>query len=125
VGLAEVCDQYLATNQHQKPKTRERKELVIRRMKEDWPSGGQTQIVKIKPSQCDQWLSRYKLGPVSRNQHIRVAKAVFGMAVRDRIIPKSPAEHLKGSKIPRPLRITPTWGQWEAEFLRLSQVDWN
>jgi hypothetical protein len=59
-------------------------------MKKDWPSGGQTQVAKIKPSQCDLWLLHYKLGPVSRNLHIRCAKAVFAMAMRDRIIAISP-----------------------------------
>src|SRR5437016_1575060 len=88
--LAELCDRYLATAQHQKPKTVERKALIVRRMKEGWPSGSRTQVAKIKPSQCDLWLSRYKLGPVSRNLHIRCAKAVFATAVRDRIIATSP-----------------------------------
>jgi integrase len=111
--LAELCDRYLATVQHQKPKTVERKTLIVRRMKEGWPSGGLTQVVKIKPSQCDLWLSRYKLGPVSRNLHIRCAKAVFAMAVRDGLIATSPAAHLKSSKLPSPIRLTPTFEQFQ------------
>jgi hypothetical protein len=56
--LAELCDRYLATVQHQKPKTVERKTLIVRRMKQGWPSGALTQVAKIKPSECDLWLSR-------------------------------------------------------------------
>jgi integrase len=112
--LAELCDRYLATVQHQKPKTLERKALIVRRMKEGWPSGSLTQVAKIKPSQCDLWLSRYKLGPVSRNQHIRCAKAIFATAVRDRVIATSPAEYLKRSKLPSPIRVTPTFEQFKA-----------
>jgi integrase len=112
--LAELCDRYLATVQHQKPKTVERKTLIVRRMKQGWPSGALTQVAKIKPSQCDLWLSRYKLGPVSRNLHIRCAKAVFAMAVRDGIIASSPAENLKRSKLPNPIRLTPTYEQFKA-----------
>jgi integrase len=82
-------------------------------MKGGWPSGGLTQVVKIKPSQCDLWLSRYKLGPVSRNLHIRCAKAVFAMAVRDGLIATSPAAHLKSSKLPSPIRLTPTFEQFQ------------
>ena len=37
--LAELCDRYGATIQHQKPKTIERKELIIRRIKKHWPTG--------------------------------------------------------------------------------------
>ena len=112
--LAELCGRYLETVRHQKPKTVERKSLIVRRMKEDWPTGSLTQVSKIKPSECELWLSRYGFGPVSRNMHIRCAKAVFAMAVHDRIIASSPAEYLKRSKLPSPIRLTPTFEQFKA-----------
>src|SRR5947207_4328987 len=68
--LAELCDRYLKTIQHQKPKTVERKELIVRRIKDDWPTGKLTRVSKIKPSDVDLWLSRYAFGPVSRNFHL-------------------------------------------------------
>ena len=37
--LAELCDRYSATIQHQKPKTIERKLLIVRRIKSHWPTG--------------------------------------------------------------------------------------
>jgi integrase len=109
-----LCDRYFETVRHQKPKTVERKSLIVRRIKDDWPTGSLTQVSKIKPSDCDLWLSRYKFGPVSRNMHIRCLKAIFAMALRDRVITASPAEPLKGSKLPRPIRITPTFDQFKA-----------
>ena len=112
--LAELCDRYLETVQHQKPKTVERKSLIVRRIKDDWPTGGLTQVSKIKPSDCDLWLSRYEFGPVSRNMHIRCAKAIFATAVHDRVIATSPAEYLKRSKLPSPIRVTPTFEQFKA-----------
>src|SRR5438552_3475938 len=48
--LAELCDRYAATIQHLKPKTIERKALIVRRVKSDWPSGRLTQVTKVKPS---------------------------------------------------------------------------
>src|SRR6187200_1371632 len=48
--LAELCDGYAARIQHQKPKTIERKELIIRRIKKHWPTGKLTQVTKVKPS---------------------------------------------------------------------------
>src|SRR5947209_7970813 len=53
--LRQLCDRYLETVQHQKPKTIAEKALVIRRMKDDWPGGAQTQISKIKPSDVEVW----------------------------------------------------------------------
>ena len=56
--LAELCDRYLKTVQHQKPKTVERKTFIVGRIKTDWPTGKLTQVGKIKPSDVDLWLSR-------------------------------------------------------------------
>jgi hypothetical protein len=45
--LGELCDRSLQTFQHQRPKTVEGKTLIVRRIKEDWPTGKQTQIGKV------------------------------------------------------------------------------
>src|SRR5512132_1264809 len=37
--LAELCDRKWATIQHQKPKTVERKSLIIHRVRSHWPTG--------------------------------------------------------------------------------------
>src|SRR5215475_16152262 len=50
VTIAELCDRYSATVQHQKSKTIERKALIIRRIKTHWPTGRLTQVAKVKPS---------------------------------------------------------------------------
>ena len=68
--LAELCDCYLKTIQHQKPKTIERKTLIVQRIKRDWPTGAQTQVGKIKPSDVDLWIAQYEFGPASRNLHV-------------------------------------------------------
>jgi integrase len=112
--LAELCDRYLKTVQHQKPKTVERKTFIIGRIKTDWPTGKLTQVGKIKPSDIDLWLSRYHFGPASRNLHISCVKELFGLAVRDRIISVSPATHLRSAKREKPIRLTPTFEQFKA-----------
>jgi hypothetical protein len=70
--LAELCDRYLKTVQHQKPKTLERKAHIVRRIKRDWPTGSNSQVSKIKPSDVQLWLARYHLGPVSATSTSRV-----------------------------------------------------
>jgi integrase len=112
--LAELCDRYLKTVQHQKPKTIERKTFIVRRIKNDWPTGRLTQVGKIKASDVDLWLSRYRFGSASRNLHISCVKELFNSAVRDRIITASPAAHLRSAKREKPIRLTPTFEQFKA-----------
>ena len=112
--LAELCDRYLKTVQHQKPRTIERKTFIVRRIKTDWPTGQLTQLGKIKPSDADLWLSRYRFGSASRNLHISCLKELFNSAVRDRIITVSPAAHLRYAKREKPIRLTPTFEQFKA-----------
>jgi integrase len=112
--VAELCDRYLQTIQNQKLKTIERKTLIVRRIKEHWPTGRLSQVAKVRPSDVDLWLSRYTFGSVSRNLHIACAKEVFAMAVRDNVIARSPAAHLRGVKLSRPIRITPSFQQFRS-----------
>jgi integrase len=112
--LRELCDRHMASVQHQKPKTLERKALIVRRIKSDWPTGRFTQVAKVKPSDVDLWISRYSFGPVSRNQHIAEIKRIFEMAVRDGIILRSPTAHLRKTKLAKPIRATPSFEQFEA-----------
>jgi len=114
VTLAELCDRYLKTIRHQKPKTVERKTFIGARIKRDWPSGALTQITRIRPSDVDLWLSRYQFGSASRNLFIAGIKEVFAMAVRDRAIAISPAAHLRYAKREKPIRLTPTFEQFKA-----------
>src|SRR5215831_1378775 len=112
--LGELCDRYAATVQHQKPKTIERKSLIIRRIKKHWPTGQLTQITKIKPSHVDVWISRYRFGPHSCNLHMACVKEMFDMAVRDGIISRSPAAHLRRVKPSKPNRATPSFEDFKA-----------
>jgi integrase len=111
--LSELCDRYLKTVQHQKPKTVERKTFIIGRIKSDWPTGKLTQIGRIRPSDVDLWLSRYRFGSASRNLHISCVKELFDWAVRDRIIIASPAAHVRSAKREKPIRLTPTFEQFK------------
>jgi integrase len=112
--LDALCQRYLQTVQHHKPKTVTRKEFIIGRIKADWPTGKLTQVRNIRPSDCDMWLSRYNFGSASRNLHMGCLKELFGLAVRDRIISTSPAAHLRSTNRERPIRLTPTFEQFKA-----------
>jgi len=117
--LGQLCDRYLKTIQHQKPKTVERKTCIVGRIKNDWPTGKLTQVAKVKPSDVDLWLSSIarranRFGSASRNLHISCVKEVFALAVRDRVIPVSPALHLRSATREKPIRLTPSFEQFKA-----------
>jgi integrase len=118
--LAEQCDRYLEAVQHQKPRTVERKTFIVGRIKEHWPTGKLTQIAKIKPSDIDLWLASVsrranRFGRASRNLHISCVKEVLALAVLDKVIPASPAAHLRGKRLEPPIRrLTPTFEQFKA-----------
>jgi integrase len=91
---------------------REPKERIANRIKEHWPGGSIVQVGKIKSSDVDMWLARYRFGVASRNFHIQVFKDVFNLALRDKMLSESPAAHLKYTKRAKPIRLTPTWEQF-------------
>src|SRR5262245_42263154 len=112
--IGELCDRYSATIQHQKPKTIKRKSLILSRIRKHWPTGKLAQVAKVKPSHVDLWISRYRFGPHSRNLHMACIKDIFEMAVRDSIISRSPAAHLRRAKPPKPIRATPSFEEFKA-----------
>ena len=114
LSLDALCESYLLTVRHQKPKTVERKKFIVGRIRDDWPTGRMVQVAKIKPSECDAWLARYRFGSASRNLHISCLKELFALAVRDRVITASPAAHMHSAKREKPIRLTPTFDQFKA-----------
>ncbi len=125
ITLSELCDRYLRTVQHQKPKTIERKTYIVNRIKTQWPTGSASQVGKIKPSDVQLWLARYKFGPVSRNLHLACIKEILGMAIDDGLITHSPASNIKKLKIDRPIRKTPTFEQFQAIVESIRSQEFN
>jgi len=143
--LTELCKQYLLTVRYQKPKTVERKTAIIARIapsavprddandadadiptrRSDWPTGELTQVGKIKPSDCEVWLSGYSFGSASRNLYIACLKELFALAVRDRIIVTSPAAHLRSAKREKPIRLTPSFEQFKAVIADVRAQQFN
>jgi integrase len=97
-----------------KEHTRSNKERIFERIKRHWPTGADTLIGKIRPSDCEKWLSRYAyLSASTFNDHIWLLKDLFAMAVDDRLLVSSPAAKLETRKRVDPERLTPTFEQFE------------
>jgi integrase len=111
--LAELCDRYLLTVAHQKSKTVERKQAIVKRVKENWPGGATIQISKVVPSQIQTWLACYKFGPPSYNLYLECIRAIFQLAVDDRLIATSPAAGMEGLKREKPIRDTPSFDEFK------------
>jgi integrase len=127
--LAKLVEKYCISIQHQKPKTREHKMLVMRRVLEDWPTdAATTPLSQIKSSHCDAWLAQYDFGLHARNGHIAVLKALFEVAVSDRAISDSPAARLKKQKVDKPKHgayDTPSWEQFKAIVAHVRSQKFN
>jgi integrase len=117
--LAELADEYLRTSKHQKPATLELKKLIVRRIKNEWPTGPLTQVAQIKPSHVRDWLTRLfsskeRYASRSHNVHLAAIKQILERALDDDIIAFNPAAKLKPIKLERPIRRTPSFDEFKA-----------
>jgi integrase len=119
--LAELADEYIRTAQHQKPATLELKTLIVRRMKNEWPTGPLAQVARIKPSHVRAWLTRVCCNKTrdsyasrSHNIHLAAIKQILERALDDGLIVFNPAAKLKPIKLERPIRKTPSFDEFKA-----------
>ena len=113
LSLAGLCDRYLLTVQHLRPKTVAQKTYVVARIKKEWPGGSDLLVRKVLPSHAQTFLSRYAFGPSSYNAYLGVLRALFQLAVSDGVIAESPVQHLRERRRAKPIRPTPTWEEFQ------------
>jgi len=85
-------------------------------VKEQWLFARNQPMRDIKESQVVAFLNEH-FGSWSAeywNLALSVLRCAFALAVRDRVIMESPAAHLKCRKRTKPIRLTPSWGQFKA-----------
>ena len=114
LSLHGLVKKYLATLGDQAKKTLRRKTDIASRLILDFPKGKNCPVNKITLSDLQTWLAKYKFGPASRQLYIMFLKALFGMAVDDRILIHSPAQKLTAPKRAKPKRSTPTLAEFES-----------
>jgi len=111
ITLASLCERYLATVQHQSPKTIRRKVDIVARIKRHW---GETAAGKVRKSDVLGWLAKFSFGEVSYNLHLGVMRAVFRLGVDDRLLATSPVDGVREKRRSRPIRSTPTLTEFTA-----------
>ncbi len=113
-SLAALCDRYLSTVGSQAAKTLKRKRYIAQCIKTDWPGGADVSAGKVVPSQVAAWLNSYTFGVPSYNLFLEFIRAVFEMAVDDRIISDSPVARIKTKARKKPIRPTPSFEEFQA-----------
>lgn len=125
--MAGLCQSYRHTFAHQKPKTRESKEYVLRRIEDYWRL---TRVADVRLNDCHVWLTwcskhSRSWGVSLRNGHIAMLKDVFNYAVDNALLGRSPAAKLKGEKRPTPIRLTPSQEQFQAIINSVREQKFN
>jgi integrase len=115
VALSTLSQRYLATCTNQAAKTLRRKQDIVARIKQDWPGGWDVAVTKVKPSDVATWLAGYDFGWASQHLYLECLRAIFDMAVADKIIVENPARSstIKRKKKERPMRLTPTYEEFQ------------
>jgi integrase len=96
--------------------TKVNKRAVIDKLRDTWFGVGTLPLRTMKPSQVTAWLEKH-YGDQSAayyNSALGVIRAVFDLAVDDKIILESPAKHIAYRKRKKPIRETPTFEQFKS-----------
>ncbi|MES2439896.1 MAG: tyrosine-type recombinase/integrase [Verrucomicrobiota bacterium] len=116
ITLADYLKTFLASSQHKSDSTREKFEMISKRIDTEWPAGTKQKLRDVKPSDVLQWLQkqRVRFASSTYNEYVQFIRRLFLAAVKDRIIPDSPAGDVVQAKRETPIRDTPTWEQFRA-----------
>ena len=110
ISVDALCDRFTATMSAQAPKTIKRKGDIVKRIRAKWEG---VQARSVKKSEVLTWLASFKFGPPSYNLHLQTVRAVFRLAVDDRLIAGNPVDGIKQKKLDRPIRQTPTLAEYQ------------
>lgn len=107
---------FLATSQQKSKSSQQKREAIVKRIKDEWPEGVGQKIRDVKPSDVLRWLQkqRERYASSTYNEYVQFIRRFFDSAVKDRIILESPAAEVEQAKRETPIRNTPTWEQFRA-----------
>ena len=97
-------------------KTLLNKRCIIERVKRTWVAARTQPLRELRPSEVERWLNK-EFGEGTGaywNSALMVLRAALNMAVRDRVIMDNPAAHLLHRKRKKPIRLTPTFEQFQS-----------
>jgi integrase len=98
------------------PRTVASRRSILKQFKETWPHGLDIPLSTISSGQLALWLGSRsaKLKNATYNEYARFLRQMFDLAVNLRAIADSPAATLRGLKVESPIRLTPSWEQFQS-----------
>ncbi len=121
--LDEMSGRYLQTVRG-RPSTVTHKHNAIRLMLQDWPQTAPRELAKIRRSHVEMWIAKYEdKAAATVNDYIATSRAMFDQAVNDRELAVSPMLGVKYRKREKPIRLTPTYEEFQAIMNDLRSQD--
>jgi len=111
-----VLDKYEQTIGGLSASSQKDKRAIIGKLKATWFGIDALPLRLIKPSDVSAWLSRH-CGDKSASYHnsvLTLIRDALDLAVKDRIVADSPAAHIKYRKREQPIRLTPSFEEFQA-----------
>jgi integrase len=114
-SFGKVLDDYAATLTGA-DSTLEKKRAIIAKLKATWFGIDSLPLRTVKPSQVTSWMAKHygESSASHYNSTLTAIRDALDMAVRDGIVIESPAKGLTYRKRKRPIRLTPTFEQFQA-----------
>jgi integrase len=93
-----------------------KKHALIEKIKATFFGAASLPLRTVKPSRVEAWLVKHYgcLGASAYNSALTLIRAALDLAVRDCVILENPAAHLRYKKRATPIRLTPTFLQFQA-----------
>jgi integrase len=125
--LAAMADLYLDTIEHRSHSTKKGRRAIIKRLKATFYGADCLPLSDIKPSQIESWLAKQagRLSASHFNTYITALRDIFTLAVRDRYIADSPIAEFKYRKREQPIRLTPSWEDFQAIIADIRKQPFN
>ena len=120
--LSQLTTRYLVVTGSMSESSYTTGQSIIKKFLAWWPHGRDYQVRSIRPSMLDEWLAHEepRLRNVTYNCYAGFLKQLFDIAVKDRIIPDSPAKLLFPTT---KSTCTDSWQSWAAACRRSRPSD--
>jgi integrase len=125
--LAAMADLYLETIEHRSRSTKKARRGIVSRLKKTFYGADALPLGEIKPSQLETWLAKHagKLSASHYNTFVTTLRDIFALAVRDRYIADSPCAEFKYRKREQPIRLTPSFEEFQAIIADIRSQPFN
>ena len=125
VSVAELAERYLGTVGHLAANSLLGKRAITGRIVKEWAGGSSMLVADVRESHVRTWLGKQseRIGKSAFNSYLQHVRAMFRLAVADRIIADSPVAGIQQVKRDLPIRDTPTYEEFAAivESIRTQQ----